>query len=486
MPPKSNSKTGTKKETPAMRSERLLKEQQGSFSVPTNTPDYVYNLFTGDFSGMTGSNMMFYYDTARKGFPFFYYLFLSTLIQRDTRIKTVLRRTKASIISEQFSFECEWKPGLELAEKVQAKLGAKMIQFFLDCVEANTKGIKRFEINFEFEDGLWLPSMLRPIPNHLYVYDERTNNYGFLDTTRIDMNGIRNFAYAEPDKLNIASLPQVTIDPVKVLDVFAFDREHENAFMDGVGLALMLAYYSKSYNVKDMNIFLEKFAMPTKVVKYDPANPKMKNELKKTTEESNKVHGDILLPNGNDITLLNDAQKGQGGQLYLNAINYWNGEIASLIIGEQESTQLGANGSYAAMKEKSKVSEDFATANLFVIMSAFNKLLQVTTDINFANPEAYPEMKYMKVKTLEDQKTLTDIYGNVDKLGYKPKKEALEEELQTELEEKQETEPVDHDEEDGEDDPKKKDGKYTRRLDSRTESWLDKMWSSIPKKEEAE
>lgn len=435
--------------------ERLnSKKEFSSSGIPAHDPDFMYDLYTREFAGMNSRNILTYIDLARRGCPFYFYKYFDVASKRDTRIRVMLRKVKTAILNEQYTVTGDWAEGVEFCEKVIAHLGTKLQKFFTDAVNANIRGLQRFEINYEISDGYWMPSSLRAIPGFVYLYDDLTREYSFLDVTKFDQVSLKSTLSAQSDRIDISKFPKSEIHPLRLLDVYAIDGDDENAFMNGIVIALLFAYYFKSYNVKDMNIFLERFASPTVKMSYDSLNAKSKDELIKAYKEM-KAHGAIVYPDGSQIDLLNDTQKGQAGNLYLTAINYWNSEITILLAGEEETTQMGSKGSLAALQVKQKISDLITQMNLKTCADAFNDLLKRLIYINFANPKEYPVFEYLKISTLNDKEVQSRINKNLKDIGVRPTLESLEEQFDVELEEviaTQEKDP-EKDSKDSEEDP---------------------------------
>ena len=435
-----------------------LKKDFTGAGISAHDPDYMYDIYTREFSGVKSKNMLNYIDWARRGVPFYFYKYFDTISRRDTRIRTMLRKLKIAILTEQYRVSGEWEEGVKFIESMIENLGPKLYRFFEDSTEANTKGIKRFEINYEIKNGYWMPSEIRAIPNFIYMYNEKSREYSFLDVNSINQTELISRLSGQPDKINLSQFPTVEIHPLKILDVIAIDGDEENAFMNGITIALMFSYYCKSYNVKDMNIFLERYASPTMKMKYDPLNEKSKGEMIKASQDM-KAHGVIVYPDGCEPELMSDTQKGQAGNLYLNAINYWNSEITILCVGEEETTQMGNKGSLAALQVKQKISELIIEMNLRTCADSMNDLIKRLIDINFANPPEYPKFEYIKIASLEEKKTQSEINKNLKEIGVRPTIEELQEQFDVDLEEYSSPEPPEDDsgEDDPEKDPKKKD-----------------------------
>lgn len=412
---------------------KLRPKDFSASGISAHDPNYMYDIYTREFSGMKSQNLLNYIDWARRGIPFYFFKYFDTISKRDTRIRTMQRKLKAAILMEQFTVTGEWAEGVKFAELLIEHLGVALSKFFTSAIEANETGIKRFEINYELKNGYWLPSEIRAIPNFLYLYDENTRKYSFLNVDLFDQVKLRSNLTAFPDRIDISKFPQVEVHPLKILDVHAIDGDHDNAFMNGIAIALSFANYCKNYNVKDMNIFLERWASPTTKMKYDPLNAQSKDELVKAADGA-KTHGTYIYPDGTEIDLLNDSQKGQAGNLYLSAISYWNSEITILYSGEEETTQMGEKGSLAALKVKEKISELILQMNLKTCENAFSSLLHRLIVINFSSPGKLPHFNYIKISTLEDKKLQSEINKNLKDISVLPTHEALEEQFGVDLE----------------------------------------------------
>lgn len=402
--------------------------------IKTNNPEYVYDLFTKEFSGIESDSLLEYIEAARKGFPYFFYRYCDTILQRDARVKTTNRRLKVSVLKEQFKVKCENEKMQKYADEMISHLGMKLKRFFADCVEANTKGIKQFEINWYYVNGMILPKEIRPIPNELYIYNEKTLEYSILDINSFTAIDIRNFMQANPDRYDIGMLTKVNIHPMKLLQVFSIDGDQENAFMDGIYIALCLLYYLKSYHTKDMSVFIEEFASPTKIGKYDSVNPRQKEEMLKAFKVA-KAMGYLVMPKSSDISLLNDGAKGTGADIFLKTIKHWNSEITLVTLGEEETTQMGNKGSLAALEIKERVSDDFAFANLTVISDALETLIKRGYEMSYGLTDDKPSVEFIKVKTLSDKKTQSEVNRNLADIGYRPTKENIVDQMGVEVEE---------------------------------------------------
>jgi len=175
-----------------------------------------------------------------------------------------------------------------------------------------------------------------------------------------------------------------------------------------------------------------------------------------TAVQNFKAHGSIVHPAGTLFKLLNDESKGATSDIFMRSINYWDISATIAALGESETTELGEQGSLAALKEIKKVSNDYHIADMKLISIGFNELFKKAFDLNFATVQEYPVMQFVKVKTLEDKKSQSEIYRNLNDIGYKVSKEVIEEQQDIEVEETSTKEPDDTNKNDDNKDDKKK------------------------------
>lgn len=410
-------------------------------TIPQDTPRYINTFYTEEFSSLKPENLSGYIEWAVAGIPAFMYLLYETVRQRDLRLGTALMRRKFAVLDEKWIIKCEWDEGKKFAESVLSGLGAKLFKFFTNLVEANLNGLKRFEINYDLIDGKIHPVELIPVSNYLYLYDQKTHKLDFIDITQVDAMKLMSYGVSNAyDRTDFDTIPRVKIDPQKVLDVYGLDGDNRNPFLNGHSIGIVIGHFFKNYNVKDMNIFIERFASPTIDAQYDPVNPEAKSSMQKAISIL-KSFGYLIRPKGSEVNLLNDQSKGTAVQIFLNAIKYWDSNYTLRVLGEEETTKMGDHGSFGALKIKKYVSDDIMVADLKVITFAVNELLRRLCDHNFSKPQEYPVIEFIKVKTLEDQKTHSEIVSKIKDVGYRPTKEYIQENFDIEVEES-ETDPA--------------------------------------------
>lgn len=127
--------------------------------------------------------------------------------------------------------------------------------------------------------------------------------------------------------------------------------------MNGCIDSIIWSYLFKSYGVKDWAIFLEKFATPSVIGKFDPL---MNSEDRNTLYNAVKNYGNLfkaIIPNSADIQIQSDSGKQSSSDIYLSYVEWWvsnyNGEKWQRIFTTGKS-----EGSRAAAQVHDKVSSE--------------------------------------------------------------------------------------------------------------------------------
>lgn len=440
--------------------------------IPQESLRYALNLYTEEFSNLNPTALKYYIEYARQGFPFYSYSLFETVRQRDPRIGAGCQRRKSGVLGKKFVLKCENKEMKKIAEKMFEVLGSKLTNFIMDIVEANIQGCKFFEINYDVVDGYIMPVSITGIGNHLYLYNDETKEYSFMDIKKVD--GMTMKLFATPSiatKIDISKIPQIDIVPEKVLQVFALDGDSQCAFMNGSTISMLLTYFMKSYIVKDMHGYIERHASPTIIGKYNALNTGTKKEVTKAVQGI-KNAGSVTIPKDEaEIEYLKDESGKQSADIYLGGIKYHNSEITIRLIGEEETTQMGNKGSMAALKIKEYVAGDISSCDLKLIEATLNAVIKVVTDLNTANAPEYAKVEYPERKDLEAIKKQTEIYKDVNDIGFTVDKNALQEQIDIPITENTAPPPV-----------KNEDKKFAEVVsEDEAEAYNRMMWESVTK-----
>jgi phage gp29-like protein len=412
----------------------LKKSVQTGVVPTTEIRNGLYSLYTYEFTDLTADALREYLEMARVGIPFYMYALFGDMRRKDLRIGTVLLRRKLSVLDEEWRIECEDEEMKEFGETIISSI-TDFDSVMAKMVEANMLGIKMFEIDYGIVSGKVMPYRLTAINNTLYYYNHNTGEFGLIDPNAANGSDIRSWGMsAMNERFDFSVIKKLEVEPIKILKLEGLDGDEKNCFMNGLTLAFIIANFWKVFNEKDMMIYIERFASPQVDAAYDPLDNTAKTEMMNAVKGL-KNFGSIVRPMGSEVKYLNDEQKGTAAEIFIKAIDFWNQEMTMRCLGEAETTQMGKTGSFAALKVKKYVSEDFSTGDLKVIQQGVNEIIKRTCDINFANVREYPTFKFVKIKTLEDKKIQSEINLNLKSAGWKVHKETVEEQFDLEVEE---------------------------------------------------
>lgn len=369
------------------------KVSRDSRVIPSSNIQNIYSLYTSEFANLEIANLKYYLESSRKGLNFWKSLLFDYIRRIDLRISAVCQTRKLSVLGKKYSVECSDSEIKDFTEKLISNISG-IDNFFTDIVESSIQGLSVFEINYKFSEEKIFIESLRRIQNHLIVYDDLGEGYYILDAVKTSAVNLRLVNNTIQDRVDIFSLPLLDIPEEKIIEVHCFDGDNPNGFLNGCIDSLILAYFFKSYSVKDWQIFIEKFASPTVIGKYSALNQHDKNSLILAIQNL-KNNASAVIPGEADIIFRGDEKKGEGSDVFNSNIDFWNNEITIRVLGQNLTTSLEKGGSYAAAQVHNAVRQDIVQSDLKLIESTMNALLKKVIALNFADVKEFPEFKFI-------------------------------------------------------------------------------------------
>lgn len=357
--------------------------------IPSSNIQNIYSLYTTEFANLNIANLKYYLESSRKGLNFWKSLLFEYIRRIDLRISAVCQTRKLSVLGRDFSVECTDAEIKNFAECILRNISG-IENLFTDIVESSIQGLSIFEINYKLCSDKILIDELRRIQNHLIVYDDLSEQYFVLDSNKTSAVNLRLSTSAINDRVDITTLPLLEIPEEKIIEVHSFDGDNPNGFLNGCIDSLVLGYFFKSYSLKDWQVFIEKFASPTVIGKYSTLNQHDKNSLMLAIQNL-KNSASAVIPDEADIIFRGDENKGEGSAVFNSNIDFWNNEITIRVLGQNLTTSLNGNGSYAAAKVHNVVREDIIKSDLRLIENTMNSLLKKVIDLNYAEVKEYPK-----------------------------------------------------------------------------------------------
>jgi phage gp29-like protein len=413
-----------------------------NMAIQTENVRNVLNLFTNEFSSLTGQNIHFYLECKRKGVNFWAALLFDEIRRRDLRIGAVCQTRKLGVVKKEWELsfptdssvpQTQQDEVIKLIKDVFARIG--LINFMTDCVEASLQGISAFELIWTLYGKYTIPDKINYIQNHMICYDDKANQYRYLNAESCDAQKLRLLGWTTlKDRIDLTGLTVDDIHPMKLLEVRSLDGNSPNGFMNGCHDALVWAYLFKNYGLKDWARWIEKFATPSIVGKEGTL---MGTATKTAYFNALKNWGNsnvLLLPQGAEVDTLGDKNIAGTKDAFNSFTNYWNTEIAIRVLGQSLTTGSGdGKGSYALGKVHDQVREDYLIADMMMIKDAVNEVINRVLIVNFPNLAEKPGFSFVDEINIEYKKTRSEIMKNVREIGYIVKQEEVEEEFDIEV-----------------------------------------------------
>ncbi len=176
-------------------------------------------------------------------------------------------------------------------------------------------------------------------------------------------------------------------------------------------------YLFKNYAIKDWVAFAEVFGMPLRVGKYEPgAGPEDKDALISAIRSLGSDAAGIISKN-TEIEFVEAAQKAGSVQVFKILTDFCNREMSKAIIGSTLTTEVGDKGSYAAAKTHNEVRLDLVKEDAKSLGDTLTmQLLRPLVGFNFGWDAPMPWFRFPVLEP-EDLKALSEVYGNVVKMG---------------------------------------------------------------------
>lgn len=167
--------------------------------------------------------------------------------------------------------------------------------------------------------------------------------------------------------------------------------------------------------------FCEKYGMPFMFGKYDRNMTKLEKDG--LLEGLCNMIADAVgvIPNDGTVDVINPGT-GANSDIYERLVVKCENNIAKSILGQTLTTDIGANGSYAASQTHACVRADIVNSDKGLVENTINRLIKFINEINFED-DVIPVFEFEKVENLGLQKVERD--NKVKNLGVKFSKDYI-------------------------------------------------------------
>lgn len=432
----------TAAEVRSAESKKMVPANYDSRTTTTKNTSRVHNLYTQEFSYLVSDNLKYYFECARLGLNFWKSLLFEEIRKRDLHIGGILQSRKRAIMSKLRNkkltqlIQSDWEEGKQFIIDNLSQSSVKFTNFLSDIIEAEIQGVSIFEKVYHYKNGKLMLKEIPLISNHLVLYDDIENRYKFLDSSANDAMIMKSIGWlGMVDRIDFSQINTIDIHPDKLLEVHSLDGNSQNGFLNGFTDSLIWAYFFKSFSVKDWSVFLELYAMPARIGKYDSlmSNRADLDQFTKAVENFGSMYWAVI--NKDNEIELKDSNKSATSQVYDTFINYWDTKSSIRVLGNNITTEIQKHGSNSAVVGAKVVSDEIADSDILLVEDTVNTLIETLINLNFANPPEMPKFEFPLEKSLADLLTKSEIYVNLSGIGFKPTKEEISEEFDIDLDE---------------------------------------------------
>src|SRR5574344_181117 len=281
----------------------------------------------------------------------------------DSHIFACVLSRKSGVLS----LEWEIKNGTdktELTEKLETLLKRldiyRLINDILDCT---LFGFQPIEIIWGKVDNLILPIELKAKPPEWFCFDD-DNQLKFRT---------KEHYYGE-------ELP-----PKKFLCPQS-NPSYENPYGERTLSRVFWPVTFKKGGMKFWVIFTEKYGIPNLVGKHPRGASKEETDNLADLLEAMVQDAVAVIPDDSSVEI-QEANKSSSAEIFEKLIDKMNAEISKAILGQTLTTEIGANGSYAASNTHFAVRQDIIDSDKKLVEKTINQLIKWICDINFANQD---------------------------------------------------------------------------------------------------
>ncbi|MBW1916406.1 MAG: DUF935 domain-containing protein [Deltaproteobacteria bacterium] len=179
-------------------------------------------------------------------------------------------------------------------------------------------------------------------------------------------------------------------------------------------------YLFKNYALKDWATFNEVFGMPLRLGKYEPSASQVDRDALVAAIRALGTDAAGVISKNTEIEFVEISARQSGQNIpYLVMAEFCNREMSKAILGQTLTTDTaGSTGTYSAAKTHNLVRQDLLRADAEALSRTLrSQLIQPLVGFNFGWDRPLPWFRF-KYAEEEDLKTLSEVYVNLDKIGY--------------------------------------------------------------------
>lgn len=287
-------------------------------------------------------------------------------IRSDAKVSACIEQRKAGTLSLEWGLSLEEDQGNDKAQNERKSLieralnALDMPKIISGILEAALWGFQPLEIMWELRDGLTLPKDVIAKPPEWFVFD-----------------------YAGNLKFKTQAHPKGEELPERKFLL----AQHQATFANPYGQKILpLCFWPVTFKKGGWRWwvqFTEKFGSPMLVGKYPRGiDSKEQDDLKDALD---RLFQQAVASVPNDTVIETITSGSADGAQHKLLIDQCNNEIALAILGQTLTTEIGANGSYAAAKTHSDVKQEIIDGDKRMTERCLQQLVDWIYELNWEN-----------------------------------------------------------------------------------------------------
>ncbi|MGE4489287.1 MAG: DUF935 domain-containing protein [Kiritimatiellales bacterium] len=195
----------------------------------------------------------------------------------------------------------------------------------------------------------------------------------------------------------------------------------------GLARLVAMSYLCKTYAIKDWMRFIELFAQPLRIGRYDAGASDKDIDILKRAVTLLGVNAAAILPKGMEIDFEQIQNLSAGATLYEKCANWIDKQISKAVLGQTMTTDDGSSQSQANVHDE--VRGDLLSADARRLEATLNEqLVKPFVDLNFGVQQRYPRI-VIPVPDLDDLKTWTENVARMVEQGLRVGQKCIRDKL---------------------------------------------------------
>ena len=251
-------------------------------------------------------------------------------------------------------------------------------QIVSEILDAPLFGFQPLEITWKNEDGFIIPSDIQGKPPEWFCFGN-SNELRFK--------------------------PQGSIDGEELPYGKFLLAVHDASYSNPYGSKLLSRCYwpvmFKKGGMKFWTMFVERFSGAFAIGKY-PRGAQQEEIDSLANMLENLVQSAVAaIPDDSSVQILEAGGKGASSEVFKSFCEFFNAEISKAIVGQTMTTEVGANGSYAAGKVHEGVRQDIVASDSRLVTDVMNTLISLICEFNFNQTDSLPKFGFWSEKDVD-------------------------------------------------------------------------------------